>query len=153
MGLWRRVQGGRFRRCQETGNFLRHWRFGHAWWKTVSGKCNGEAHLVLVSWYVLTLACCYILSIQISVLWSATEAEFKINDFIKISLVFCSGYITEVCGRPIWDHFQHSTQRQCAAASHQVHVWLPWRAGWQALYQRLRCPTYLEEQLVRDTLF
>lgn len=49
VGLWCRVQGGRYRRCQETGNLLRDWRFGHAWWKKVRGKCNWEAHLVLVS--------------------------------------------------------------------------------------------------------
>lgn len=61
---------------------------------------------------------------------------------------FLSGYFTEVCRRSLWDYFQHSPQRKCAATRHQVHVWLFGRAGGQTLHYGLRCTTYLEEQLV-----
>lgn len=38
MGLWCRVQGGRYRTCQETGDLLRDWRFSHAWWQSTTAN-------------------------------------------------------------------------------------------------------------------
>lgn len=60
----------------------------------------------------------------------------------------CSGYAPEICGWQVWDHLQHSAPRQRSASRHQVHVWLPGRAGRQTLHIRPWCTAHLEEQLV-----
>ena len=63
----------------------------------------------------------------------------------------CSvGDITKVCGRPVWDHLQHGPSGQRPAAGHQVHVWLPGRAGGQTQHPWPTCSTHMEEQLVSE---
>lgn len=64
-------------RCQETGNLLRDWRFGHAWWK--NREANAIEKLILslsLHGCLSVLACLGASSMQISVLWSTTGTEF-----------------------------------------------------------------------------
>lgn len=73
MRLWCRVQGCRYRRCQETGRLLRDWRFGRVGLEEIK-KRQLRSSFFHVS---PCLSCCVRLPglpvMQSSVLWSATD--------------------------------------------------------------------------------